>query len=257
MALTTKRTAAHGLTLVELLTVVAILGVLSAMLLPVLGRSRNNAKIQRARLEMNAIVAAISEYESTYNRFPVSDEAVKAVAPLGEDLTFGGVIEETHTWIAGPGSYLTNNCELMAVLLDLESYADGAPTINEGHRKNPRRARFLDTNIQDGTNAAPGIGLDGVFRDPWKSPYIITLDLNRDGRARDFMYREPAVSEDPLKPGFGLNGLMRTTDAEGRVCFEAPGPIVVWSAGPDRQVNTHLKANQGVNRDNLLSWNGK
>jgi type II secretory pathway pseudopilin PulG len=237
------------------LVVTAILGLLAAMLLRAVGRTKTSAKAQRARLEMNAIISAVSEYESAYGRFPVSDEALAAVTPFSEDLTYGGVIEETHTWIAGPGPYLTNNCELMAVLLDLESYGDGAPTINDGHCKNPRRTRFLEANTMDGTNALPGIGVDGVFRDPWKSPYMITLDLNHDGRARDFMYREPAVSEDPLKPGVGLKGLVRTVDAEGRVFFEAPGPIMVWSAGPDRKVDTRLKANHGVNRDNLLSWN--
>jgi prepilin-type N-terminal cleavage/methylation domain-containing protein len=244
-----------GLTLVELLVVTAILGLLAAMLLPAVARTKTSVKTQRARLEMSGLISAITEYESTYARYPISDEAVSAVAPFNEDLTYGGVIEETHTWIAGPGPYLTNNCELIAVLLDLQAYGDGAPTINDGHCKNPRRTRFLQANAIDGTNALPGVGVDGVFRDPWKSPYMITLDLNHDGRARDFMCREPAVSEDPLKPGLGLKGLVRAVDTEGRVFFEAPGPIMVWSAGPDRKVNTCLKANQGVNRDNLLSWN--
>jgi hypothetical protein len=70
----------------------------------------------------------------------------------------------------------------MAPLLDLEYYGDGAPTINWGHRKNPQRIKFLEITFTPGTNASPGVGVDGQYRDPWSSPYVITLDLNRDGR---------------------------------------------------------------------------
>ena len=69
-----------------------------------------------------------------------------------------------------------------------------AEAIKAGHIKNPRNERFLTAPTSDSTNAAPGVGIDGVYRDPWGSPYLVTLDLNGDGRARDVLYREAAVS---------------------------------------------------------------
>lgn len=249
----TGRFGRTGFTLVELLTVTAIIGVLAALVLPAVNRAKNRTKTQRARLEMSQIVSAITEYESTYNRFPISREAARAAEIANEDITYGGVIEETHTWLAGPG-YFTNNCEIMAVLLDIEYFGDGTPTINQGHLRNPQRTRFMNATQTGGTNAVPGIGIDAMYRDPWGSPYLITLDLNRDGRTWDIMYRDPVVSADPTAPQRGLYGLNRGVDNSGKPVFEWAGSVMVWSAGPDRHVSTKQRANEGVNRDNILSW---
>jgi prepilin-type N-terminal cleavage/methylation domain-containing protein len=243
----------QGFSLVELLTATAIIGLLAAMVLPAASRAKVKTKTQQARLEMSAIVAAITEYEAAYNRFPVSAQAARTAALANEDITYGGVIEETHTWLAGPG-YLTNNSEVMAVLLDMEYYGDGTPTINQGHMRNPQRTRFIQANQPGGTNALPGVGIDGIYRDPWGSPYVITLDLNHDGRAWDILYRDPVVSTDPVAPQHGLCGLVRGVDSQGKPVFEWPGSVMVWSAGPDRRLSTKQRADEGVNRDNLLSW---
>ncbi len=202
---------------------------------------------------MTQIVSALTEYQSVYGRFPVSAEAVESALPLYEDMTYGGMLEETHTWLAGP-CYLTDNSELMAGLLDLEYSGAGIPTINYGHVQNPQRTKFLQAASAGGTNALPGVGIDGMYRDPWGSPYMITLDFNGDGRVRDVLYSQPAVSQDPLKLQEGLLASIKSTNAQGNVVFEFPGSILVWSAGPDRHVSTYAKANEGVNRDNILSY---
>jgi type II secretory pathway pseudopilin PulG len=238
----------------ELLVVLAIIGILASLLLPATSRVRANLQIHKARFEMNALVSAISEYASVYSRYPVSDEAFKASSLWGEDATYGGVIKGTQVWIAGPADFRTNNCEIMAVLLDLEFYADGTPTINEGHVKNPKKRRFLDLDIRGGTNALPGVGIDGMYRDPWGSPYVVSIDLNGDGNTRDSLYQRPSVSENPTNRNIGLNRLVKSIDSNGATIYEVPAPVTVWSPGPDGLLDTNTKANEGWNRDNLLSW---
>jgi hypothetical protein len=92
------------------------------------------------------------------------------------------------------------------------------------HVYNPQQTSFFNAKVSNNTNS-PGIGANDVFIDPWGSPYIITLDLNYDGKCYDFtlatMYSNnwptPAVSSLPL---------------------QVPGAAIVWSFGPLKTINT-------------------
>jgi hypothetical protein len=102
---------------------------------------------------------------------------------------------------------------------------------------------------------APGVGPDGVYRDPWGNPYVITIDANNDEKGRDAFYQLSAVSQDPANPTRGLNGLIKRNLPNGTTLFEANFPVMVWSAGPDKRIDKAVPANKGVNKDNILSWN--
>jgi prepilin-type N-terminal cleavage/methylation domain-containing protein len=277
----------RGFTLVELLVVIAIIAILASLLLPVIGRVKVKAQVKKAELEVNGIATAIHTYESDYSKFPVSSvgavTAMSEASRLGEDFTYGtaGV---TCIGPAGPNApgagftkpgggfqtittvgstYNTNNAEVMAVLLDVENWPGvPGPTINKDHVKNPNKTRYLNATMA-GNNTSPGIGQDGTYRDPWGNPYIITVDLNYDEKARDAFYRNPAVSQDPGDGtgNRGLNGLIKKKDSNGvpipingSPVFEANSPVMVWSAGPDKMIDPLTPANKGANKDNVLSW---
>jgi len=244
-----------GFTLIELLVVIAIIAILAAMILPVLKSIKEQERIKRAQMQVHQIENAVREYEARNNgHFPVSSDAVNGVAASGDDFTFGGVFQTPTGLLAlqAPGAYTANNSEVIAVLRDLEKFGNGQPTINLGHVKNVEKIGYLEAQAS-GDTTSPGIGLDGVFRDPWGNPYIITLDLNGDGKARDAFYKAAAVSQDPANPNAGLNGLIKST-AGGSPLFEAGTTVMVWSAGPDKKIDPALKATQGVNKDNIVSW---
>ena len=265
-------------TLIELLTVISIIAILAALLLPAIAKAKEQAQKRKAQLEVSKIAHAIHTYESEYSKFPVSSAgpanatsaagAVLATAGGPEDFTYGTTFNRPNgapVNVAVPGvTYVANNSEVMAVLLDVESWpaTPSVPTINKGHVKNPQKTQYLNAGMTTDTNS-PGVGSDGVYRDPWNNPYVITIDLNYDEKARDAFYRNPAVSQDQSDTtgNRGLNGLIKRKDSNGtpilingQPVFEANSPVMVWSAGPDKMIDPTKPANQGANKDNIVSW---
>jgi hypothetical protein len=234
-----------------------------------------HAKVVKAHTEAAAIVTAIQAYDSAYGRFPVSaaaqSQAVANANPspsnlrnLNGDFTYGGTFQ---TPAGSPpmgttvnGSIMTN-AEVIAILMDITTYPNnGGPTINTNHVKNPQQKPFLNAkmsgyNPTTGGLPLPGVGTDLVYRDPWGNPYIISMDLNYDEQCQDAFYQLQKVSQTQPNSQSGYNGLVNTTDANGNGDnFRYHGKVMVWSAGPDGQIDPTAGANNGLNKDNIVSW---
>ncbi len=256
-----SRRSRAGFTLVELLVVIAIIAILASMTLAVIGKVGGKAKQKKAQIEAQAIVTAIEGYDSAYGRFPISTALQNALNNIGwkDDYTYGGSLFINQATSLS-SLYTSNNSEVVAILMNLKAFPDGTPTINAGNQKNPHSTVFL-TAMTTGDSTLPGVGPDLVYRDPWGNPYIISMDLNYDDQCRDGFYGLQGVSQNP-PPGpyvqTGFNGLSNPNNPAPTLPlqndFRFHGKVMVWSAGPDKKIDTGTPANTGVNKDNILSW---
>jgi prepilin-type N-terminal cleavage/methylation domain-containing protein len=273
----TSRRLTAGFTLIELLVVISIIAILAGMIIPTVSKARGRALVAKARTEISGLVTAINQYENDYSRMPASMNARASVGDLNPDFTFGTVhqpaegnpravkVFDKGDWIdmvppnypsivnrTSPGSrpHNNSNAEVMAALMAREAWANGELTFNAANAMNPKKNPYIEVKEVDDARRG-GLGPDGIYRDPWGRPYIVTLDLNYDGRSRDAFYRLASVSWTGTG-NTGLNGLSRapnTTDD-----FEASRSVMAWSFGPDGGVNPDQKAGVGENADNVLSW---
>jgi prepilin-type N-terminal cleavage/methylation domain-containing protein len=269
-----------GFTLVELLTVIAIIAILAAMLLPVLSRVRLSAQKTQARVQVNDIATAIEAYDSAYGRFPVSPGAQGMAAQNGGgDITYcGGFFTNAAStiWpVTGftPTACDTSNAEVYAILMDYTNFPNGGSTINTNNQKNPQKTIFLNAKMSGWSPGqpgypAPGMGNDLVYRDPWGNPYIITMDLNYDGQCQDAFYALENVSQNP--PGSyvqtGFNGLNNPNPPNPSAYLQLNdylfhGSVMVWSMGPygagtpsASSFDPTQPANAAVNKNHILSW---
>ena len=259
----------HAFTLIELLVVIAIIAILAALLLPALGHARTHAQVSQAKLDTGNIVTACQKYEADYNRLPFAREVLGAASAANEDYTFGtanlpGFKDGANGPLVdvlavdssgGPLALQRNNSELMAILMDIDSFPSTGLTRNTNHVLNTQRAKLLNAKMTSELNSG-GVGPDGVYRDPWKQPYIISMDGNSDGKTRDAFYRQAAISADPNdsnNPKRGLNGMIPVV-VGGTTFYEAPKDVIAWSAGPDTFIRRNTLGTQVPNKDNVISW---
>lgn len=164
--MTTTSPSQRSFTLIELLTVIAIIAILAGLLLPAIAAARRYAKISQAKNDIKNIQTAIRAYYNEYGKLPVQDSEQGGVE--GCDGYYGE---------GGGGANGTAGIYQYEIIDILRASND---TINVQNKFNPRQIVFLE--IPNRANATINSGsLQGTFLDPWGNPYFIKLDNTGDG----------------------------------------------------------------------------
>lgn len=139
-----------GFTIIELLTVVAIIGILIAILIPTVGNLREGARITRATSDAKQIVIAWRTYYNDRHQWPEPQDFETGDAQAKSSERADGEV----FW----GAYV----QLLTGNFDPETQPSWA-------KHNPGATDYLSL-------APEQIDANGEFVDPWDNPYKFKLD---------------------------------------------------------------------------------
>lgn len=235
------------MTLVEFILVVVLVVVLASLILPTIGpRPKRKAPIVSAQKDMSDLCSAIEIYRNDYGSLPIP---TRIASLTNADFTFGTVQTTSAPFVVN--GVQANNSELIQILAGRET-SGLTPGNQDLVLRNPKRVQYFNARPAADTNS-PGLGPDLVLRDPWGNPYIITLDLDGDGQCTDAFYRLASVSR--KSPPSHRAALTNAVGAHPlKDDFAIPGSVVIWSFGPDGKIDPTERRDEGVNRDNVVSW---
>ena len=140
-----RKTERRGFTLIEMLVVIAIIGVLSGLLLGAVQAVREGARRRRADTEVHDIARAVKLYRQEYGKLPLQTAKSADVTDT--------VDKELVDILTAKEQPVTHNPRLIVFM--------------------EARRGAVDTNTASATY--------GYYLDPWLQPYIIATDTDADG----------------------------------------------------------------------------
>lgn len=234
---TSLRRGSRAFTLIELLTVIAIIAILMGLLFPAIVIVVNIAHKTQARNDLLNVAAAVRQYNVEYGKYP----GVSAAAAAGQpgDAVFGDASVYSPTIVDSstpPGAVpaMMSNENLFNVLRNYPGMSRPTP---DG---NPKQIVFFEGKIGSPTAANPKGGFAtsttggtvGALYDPWGNQYYILVDAGYDNKL-NVPYKDFATS---LTSG-----------------------CVGWSLGKDGQIGNKgdgyfRNPTTGSVSDDIISW---
>jgi len=209
----------HAFTLIELLTVIAIIAVLMSLFSAVFSRAKESAKQASAKNDLVQIVAAVNNFYVDYGVYPITPQT----SGTGTEVTFA-----------------SDNSDLMYTL---RGVAEGA---NAGNVLNPKETVYLDVpGVKNTLSPKSGI-FNGIWYDPWgpqqgkpeSGVYHVRIDGSYSNMVSD---PYPARGGDGGGSGWGAPPTPSSSSAT------VPLGVIAWSLAATGVQTYELQ-------DQVLSW---
>ncbi|HZV36366.1 MAG TPA: hypothetical protein VFB72_17450 [Verrucomicrobiae bacterium] len=121
---------------------------------------RGPARIAQAKREVADLAAAINCISPITPGFLV----LKVYSRISRQILYSAPLERAPQ----------RSASRILPALRKTNFGNGNLTPNTNDALNPQKIVFLNARMSGHTNS-PGIGTDGVYRDPWGNPYIISF----------------------------------------------------------------------------------
>ena len=227
-------------TLIELITVIAIIAILMALLFPAMSGARDSARRSKASTVVRSIVNASKNYANDYGKFP----PVKAALVDGSSGGSSGGGSETKS----NSYYSYGDTEVAKCQVDNDQLFDVLRAIarepNADHKLNRRQQKYFEeAKANDVKNPREGFidgrefpeDLQGQLVDPWGKQYCVILDADSDdvlGLTSFFQDQKDPVRFSAVAFSLGKNQQIGGKGYIGRLqkerSNEAPEDIVSW-----------------------------
>ena len=141
--------AKRAFTLIELLTVIAIIGVLVALLFPAIKSALTKAEASKAQQGVSSLATAYKAYYTEYGKWPATT--------------------------ADPSGIISTTNWMVALLRGEDKNTQDPAMPNVTYNGNPRKIRFLEMKNAD-------LYIDPMnnvtnYVDPWKNQYQVIFDI--------------------------------------------------------------------------------
>ncbi|MGD0059346.1 MAG: prepilin-type N-terminal cleavage/methylation domain-containing protein [Verrucomicrobiia bacterium] len=214
-------------TLIEILTVVAIIGVLAALLFPAIKGALQKAEIAQAQNDIKNIESAVKSFYVEYGKWPNGN---------------GGTLDFSYGAFGNSGSYSPSHpayesgsmssgyCENHWLMETLQAIQDNSTLCGNGGTLtsppttpvNSRAIVFITIpakSLKLSTDSNPPGTVYYDYVDPWGNPYQITVDANYDNICSNLANSVVTGAGTPVYASAAAPGCVSNS-------------IAVWSFGP-------------------------
>ena len=206
----------YAFTLVELLTVIAIIAILMGLLFPAINSVKDQARKAEAKTACLNIVSALKAYNTEYGKYPYPSSGTPPT-------TAADVIVGDNT----VGGAAAGNENLFNILRSKNAGTNASFVLN------PRRIPFFEgKDSASPTNPKGGFSTTGGFFDPWGAQYCVAIDLDYDNQLNTLPY----------------------TDFKTTTTYPQTG-VGAYSIGKDGKLGVNGKFKDGSTAsDDIISW---
>jgi len=186
---------AFRFTLMELLTVVAIIGILAAIVIPTVATAQQRGRITQAKSDISTLKSAFAQLNSDYN---------KIIAKKGSNYYFGGKTVSIDDDVA-----TVKDDAYDAMIAELCVPKNSALGTDNSVKINKRKKVYFDPQkgFNPDENYNTTANKETLWRDPWGNPYMVYIKVTMDDEIELPGTNDKKIASNLAIYSFGPNGV--------------------------------------------------